>query len=97
MSERRGTALFNPKGSEAKASAGIDHVVEGCRVLSPTRLTKGCKATGARLLRVAGRHAERSQDQQVHGVTPRAVECDEQGALVKKSKALESGDLQRGR
>lgn len=50
------------------------------------RLAKGGKATVARLLRVSGRHAERLPDQQVHGVTPRAVEFNEQWAVVKKSK-----------
>jgi transposase-like protein len=87
FSERRGTALFNTKVSEAKASDVIDHLVEGCSVSATARLTKVCKATVARLLRVSGRHTERSHDQQVRGVTPRAVEFDEQWAFVKKSKS----------
>jgi transposase-like protein len=87
FSERRGTALFNTKVSEAKASEVIDHLVEGCSVSSTARLTKVCKATVARLLRVSGRHAERCHDQHVYGVTPRAVEFDEQWAFVKKSKS----------
>jgi transposase-like protein len=88
FSERRGTALFNTKVSEAKASEVIDHLVEGCSVSSTARLTKVCKATVARLLRVAGHHAEHCHDQHVRGVTPRAVEFDEQWSFVKKSKSV---------
>ena len=82
FSERRGTALFNTKVSEAKASDVIDHLAEGCSVSSTARLTKVCKETVARLLRVAGRHAEHVHDQRVHGLTPRAVEFDEQWSYV---------------
>jgi hypothetical protein len=39
------------------------------------------KETVARLLRMAGRHAERFHDRQVHARTPLAVEFDEQWAL----------------
>ena len=88
FSERRGTALFNTKVSKAKATEVIDHLAEGCSVSSTARLTKVCKATVARLLRVAGRHAERAHDQHVHGVTPRAVEFDEPWAFVKKSTSV---------
>jgi transposase-like protein len=86
FSERRGTALFNTKVSEAKAIAVIDHLGEGCSVRSTARLTKVCKETVARLLRVSGRHAERVHDQHVQGLTPRAVEFDEQWSYVKKSR-----------
>ncbi len=41
--------------------------------------------TVARLLRVSGCHAERLHDPQVHDLTPRAVEFDEQWSYVKKS------------
>ena len=72
FSERRGTALFNTKLSEAKAVDVIDHLSEGCSVRSTARLTKVCKETVARLLRVSGRHAGRVHDQYVQGVTPLA-------------------------
>ena len=39
--ERRGTALFNTKVTEAKAVEVIDHLTEGCGVRSTARLTKG--------------------------------------------------------
>ncbi len=86
FSERRGTALFNTKVSEGKASEVIDHLTEGCSVSSTARLTKVCRETVARLLRVSGRHSEGVHDQLVHGLTPRALEFDEQWAYVKKSK-----------
>jgi len=57
LSERRGTALFNTKLPEATAEDVIRHLDEGCRVRATARLVKVAKETGARLLRVAGRHA----------------------------------------
>ena len=86
FSERRGTALFNTKVSEAKAVEVIDPLTEGCGVRSTARLTQVCKATVVRLLRVGGRHAERVHDQQVRELTPKALEFDEQWGFVKKSK-----------
>lgn len=86
FSERRGTALFNTKVSEAKAVEVIDHLTDGCGVKSTARLTRVCKATVVRLLRVSGRHAERVHDQQVRDLTPRALEFDEPWSYVKKSR-----------
>ena len=87
FSERRGTALFNTKVSEDKAVEIVDHLTDGCGVRSTARLTKVCKATVARLLRVSGRHAERVHDQHVKDLTPKALEFDEQWSYVKKSKS----------
>jgi transposase-like protein len=87
FSERRGTALFNTTLSEAKAEDVISHLGEGCSVRATARLVKVAKETVARLLRVAGRHAERFHDQHVHGLTPKALEFDEQGRFVKKSSS----------
>ena len=86
FSERRGTALFNTKVPEDKAVEVINHLTEGCSVRSTARLSKVCKETVARLLRVSGRHAERVHDQQVHDLRPKALAFDEQWAYVKKSK-----------
>jgi transposase-like protein len=86
-SERRGTALCNTKLPEAKAAAVISHLGEGCSVRATARLVTVAKETVARLLRVAGRHAERFHDQPVHGLTPKALECDEQWSFVKKSRS----------
>ena len=85
FSERRGTALSNTKVSEEQAVFVIDHVGEGCVVRATARLVHVAKDTVARLLRVAGHHAERVHDQRVHDVTPRALEFDEQWSFVKKS------------
>lgn len=86
FSERRGSALCNTKLPEATAEDVINHLGEGCSVRATARLVQVAKETAARLLRVAGRHATRFHDQQVHGLTPRALECDEQWSFVKKSR-----------
>ena len=86
FSERRSTAFFNTKIAEEKAEDVINHLDEGCSVRATARLAKVAKTTVARLLRMAGRHAQRLHDQHVHGLRPRAVEFDEQWSFVKKSK-----------
>jgi transposase-like protein len=86
FSERRGTALFNPKRPEAKAEDVITHLDEGCSVRATARLVQVSKETVARLVRAAGRHAERLHDHHVHDLRPLAVAFDEQGSFVKKSK-----------
>jgi hypothetical protein len=40
----------------------------------------------ARLLKASGRHAQRFHDQEVHDLTPRALEYDEQWSYVKKNR-----------
>src|SRR5215471_15616718 len=59
FSERRGTALFNTKMPEDQAASVINHLGEGCGVCATARLVHVAKETVARLLRMAGRHAER--------------------------------------
>ena len=88
FSERRGTALFNTKLPEAKAEDVIDHLDEGCSVRATARLMKVAKETVARLLRVAGRHAQRFHDQQVYGLTPGPWNSTNNGVLSKKTEAL---------
>ena len=85
FTERRGTPLFNTKLPEARAEDVINHLGEGCGVRATTRIVKVAKETVARLSRVTGRHAERFHDQHVHGLTPRALEFDEQWSFVKKN------------
>jgi hypothetical protein len=87
FSERRGSALFNTKRAEEKATEVITHLDEGCGVRATARLVKVSKDTVARLLRLAGRHAERFHDRQVRDLPPRAVEFDEQWSFVKKSRS----------
>ena len=82
FSERRGTALFNTKLGEEKAAEVIKHLAEGCSVRATARLVQVSKATVARLLRMAGRHAQRFHNQHVHGLRPRALEFDEPWSFV---------------
>jgi hypothetical protein len=86
FSERRNTALFNPKVSEAKAEEIIDHLDEGCSVRATSRLTQAAKATVARLLKTSGRHAQRFHDQEVQDLRPRAIQFDEQWSFVQKKQ-----------
>jgi IS1 family transposase len=86
FSERRNTALFNTKLSEAKAEQVIDHLDEGCSIRATSRLTKAAKVTVARVLKVSGRHAQRFHDQQVKDLRPQAVPFDEQWSFVKKKQ-----------
>lgn len=95
FSERRGTALFNTKLPEEQAASVIDHLGEGCGIRATARLSKVAKDTVARLLRMAGRHAERLHDQRVRDVTPHAVEFDEQWSFVKKSRSAAKPTRQR--
>lgn len=81
FSERRGTALFNTKITETKAEDVIEHLGEGGGGRATARLSKAAKDTVARLLRMAGRHAERFHDQRVRDVTPRAWSLMSNGAL----------------
>src|SRR5262249_12508379 len=59
FSERRGIALFNTKIAEEQAASVINHLGEGYGVRATTRLVHLATDTVARLLRMAGRHAER--------------------------------------
>src|SRR5919106_5859204 len=86
FSERRHTALFHTKVSEAKAESIIDHLDEGCSVRATSRLTKTSKVTVARLLKTSGRHAQRFHDQEVQDLRPRAIQFDEQWSFVKKKQ-----------
>jgi transposase-like protein len=87
FSERRGSALLHTKLPAATAEEVITHLGEGCRVRATARLVQVATETVAPLLRVAGRHASRFPDQQVHGLTPRALAFDAQWSFVKKSRS----------
>ena len=87
FSERRGTTLLHTKVPEERAASIIAHLGEGCGVRATARLVHVSKDTVARLLRMAGRHAERVHDGRVRGLTPRALECDAQWRFVKKSRS----------
>lgn len=96
FSERRGTALFNTKIPEAKAVSIIEHLDESCSITATARLVPVSKDTVARLLKAAGRHAQRFHDQKVQGIRPLALEFDEQWSFVKKSNAIVSPGKRSG-
>ena len=99
FSERRGTALFNTKIPEAKAEAVISHLDEGCTLTGTARLVKVAKDTVSRLLKVAGRHAEKFHDQNVQGIAPQALEFDEQSAHSMRSSTsslVNEGNMRLG-
>jgi hypothetical protein len=81
---------LNTKLPEAAAAEVTNHLGEGWSVRATARLGKVAKETVARLVRVAGRHASRLHDQHVHGLTPRALEFDEQWRVVKKPRVVNS-------
>jgi transposase-like protein len=85
-SARRGTARCHTKLPAATAADGMHQRDEGWRVRGTARLVKVAQETVARLVRVAGRHAERCHAQHVRGRTPKALACDAPGRCVKKSR-----------
>ena len=95
-SERRGTAWFHTKLPEATAEEVINHWGEGWSVRATARLVTVAKETVARLLRGAGRHAEWGHEQHGHGITPKALECDEHWSVVKKSRSAAQPTRRRG-
>ena len=96
FAERRGSALCNTKLPETTAADGISHLDAGWSVRATARLVQVAQATVTRLVRVAGRHAERCHDQPGHGSTPTALACDAQGSLVKKHSGAAKPTRWRG-
>jgi transposase-like protein len=88
FSERRGSALCNTKIAEEKAAAVINHVDEGGGVRATARLVQVSQDTVARLLRRAGRHAERCHDRHGRDLPPRALAFDAQGSCVQESRSV---------
>jgi hypothetical protein len=84
-SARRGPVLFTPKIAAAQAASLIHQWDAGCGGRATARLVHVATDTGARFLRRAGRHAERFPAHRGHDVPPRALECEAQGRIVKKS------------
>lgn len=93
FSERKGTALFNLKISEAKAVAVLDHLDVGCGVVTTAQLVHVCKDTVSRLIRVSGRSSRKIHDCKIQNVSPQAVQCDEKWSYtVKKQRHLTRTD-----
>lgn len=63
FSERKGTALFDVRLSEAKAVLVFKHLAAGCGVRATARLSGVNRTTVGRLARLAGAHAKALHDE----------------------------------
>jgi len=77
FSERKNTALWNNKISEAKAISVTEHLAEGCSIKSTARLVKVDPSTVRRLNQKAGVHGRRYHEQAVQDVTVTELQADE--------------------
>lgn len=77
FSERKNTALWNTKVSEAKAMAVGEHLAEGCSLKGTARLVKVDPSTVRRLSQRLGEHGEAFHDEHVQGIEVEALEADE--------------------
>jgi IS1 family transposase/transposase-like protein len=77
FSERKNTALWNTKVSEAKAVAVAEHLAEGCSLKATARLVRVNSSEVRRLNRKVGLHAEAFHDERVQGLEVVALEADE--------------------
>jgi len=85
-SERRGTALCQTTSAEERAAAVVAPLGEGGGVRATARRGHVATDTVARLLRTAGRHAERCHAGRGRAGTPRAVEWAAPWSCVTKSR-----------
>ena len=93
FSERKGTALFNCKISEAQAVSVIDHLDRSCGVVATAELVGVCKDTVSRLLFVSGRSSRQVHDRTVRGLSPDALQFDEKwGFVAKKQRQVTEAD-----
>jgi transposase-like protein len=65
FSERKGTALYRSKLSEAKALSVLQHLQESCGVRQTSRLVGVNKNTVVRLALAAGQQAQEIHDERV--------------------------------
>jgi len=77
FSERRATALWNTKVSEAKAVAVAEHLAEGCSLKATARLVRVNASVVRRLNRKVGKHAAAFHNERVHDLEVAALEADE--------------------
>jgi len=77
FSERKGSALWNTKVSEAQAEAVAAHLAEGCSVRAIERLAHVDRSVVTRLNRRLGKHGQGFHDQRVQDVPVEALEADE--------------------
>lgn len=94
FSERKNTALWNTKVSEARAVSVAEHLGEGCSLKATARLAKVDFSVVQRLKRKVGEHGEAFHDEQVRDLKVRALEGDERhGYAHDKSQAQWEAEL----
>ena len=86
FSERKGTALFNCKISEAQAVSVMEHLDSGCGLNATARLVGVSKDAVGRLLRVGGRISYQLHDRLVRNLQPAALQFDEKWSYVAKKQ-----------
>ena len=77
FSERKNTALWNTKVSEARAVSVAEHLGEGCSLKATARLARVDFSGVQRLKRKGGEHGEAFHDERVKDLKVRALEGDE--------------------
>ncbi len=77
FSERKNTALWNTKITEAKAVAVGEHLAEGCSLKGTARLVKVDASTVRRLNRRLGAHGKAFHDARAQAVEVKRLEADE--------------------
>jgi IS1 family transposase/transposase-like protein len=77
FSERKNSALWNTKVSEARAVSVAEHLGEGCSLKATARLAKVDFSVVQRLKRKVGEHSEGFHDERVKELKVRALEGDE--------------------
>lgn len=88
FSERKGSALFNTKIRESRAVSVIDHLNRGNGVVGTSELTRVCKDTVSRLIRVTGKVSQGLHHQMVQGIKAEALEFDEKWSFTQKNKRM---------
>lgn len=77
FSERKATALWNTKVSEARAVAVAEHLGEGCSLKATARLAKVDLSVVRRLNRQVAEHGEALHDERAQDLRVEALEADE--------------------
>jgi len=77
FSERKQTALWNTKVSEAKAVTVAEHLAEGCSLKATARLVRVDASTVRHLNRRLGEHGQAFHDERVQAVQVDALQADE--------------------
>lgn len=83
FSERKNTALWRVKVSEARAISIAEHLAEGCSIKSTARLVKVDPGTVRRFNRKLGEHSRRFHDERVKEVKVGSLQADERWGFVR--------------